>query len=107
QASYVRCFRDYRQGQYTRAIQHCQAALSLYPKHELAERYLSLATRKRDEKIQYLLSQGRLYRQRGFYKICMSTLRTVMYDIRDPEIIMFMEARQLYAECRKLSDVRY
>lgn len=107
QSSYVRCFRDYRQGQYTRAMQHCQAALSLYPQHELAERYMSLAKRRRDEKTQFLLREGRMHRERGYYKNCMSTLRAVMYEIRDPKNIIFKEASQLYSECLALSEGRF
>lgn len=107
QASYIRCFRDFQQGQYTRAIQHCQAALSIFPNHQLAERYLLLSQRKREERMQFLIRKGKLYFERGYYTRCMSTLSQVMYDLKSPSYPLFQEAKQLHAECKALQEGSY
>ncbi len=55
QAYYLKGFRDYRLGQFSRALQSFQAALSIYPDHVLAKKYKILAemTLRRDSPIQH------------------------------------------------------
>jgi tetratricopeptide (TPR) repeat protein len=61
QEHYIKGFRDYRQGQYARSMQSFQAALSFYPNHELARKYLLQAQRKFEAQIDFNMSQGRKY----------------------------------------------
>lgn len=64
QEHYIKGFRDYRQGQYSRAQQSFQAALSLYPAHELARKYYVQSQRKFEEQLDRTMSQGRKYYQK-------------------------------------------
>ena len=107
QSAYLRCFRDYRQGQYSRAIQHCRAALAIYSRHTLAQRYLQLSRRRLDEKIQHMLRQGRKFHEKGYFSRCTSALKSVMYELKDPSHQMYKEAKQLHSECQTLSQGRF
>lgn len=107
QQYYVKGFRDYKQGQYARAIQSLQAALSFYPQHPLARKYLDLSRRKMDEFVQYNMLQGRRYKDRGNYRLCQSSFRNVLVSVMDPNNKTYIEAKQLYDECMALSGERY
>ena len=80
---YIRGFRDYRQGQYARAMQSFQAALSFYPNHELARKYYVQAQRKFEAQIDFAMSQGRKYYQKNNYKMCQSSFASVMIMVKD------------------------
>ncbi|MGE3756195.1 MAG: FHA domain-containing protein [Pseudobdellovibrionaceae bacterium] len=107
QQYYVKGFRDYRQGQYSRAIQSLQAAISFYPAHHLARKYLDLSRRKLDEFVQYNMLQGRRYKERGNYRLCQASFRHVLVSIMDPNNKTYVEAKQLYDECSGLTGERY
>lgn len=100
EANYLRGFRDYREGNYNRAIAYFSAALSLYPQHELAERYLLQAKRKRDEEIQYSMSTANSLRDKAQYRQAMSHYRHVMVLINDTNDMIYKEAKALYDECQ-------
>ncbi len=99
QENYIKGFRDYRQGQYARAIQSFQAARSFYPNHELAIKYSLLAQRKFDEAVNFNMSQGRKYYQKQNYKMCQSAFATVMVMLKDATKPKYIEAKQLHDEC--------
>jgi len=97
---YTRGFRDYTNGQYVRAIEGFQAALSFYPSHELARRYYSLAVRKFDQTVQGHMVRGRQYYGKKNYQKCISEFRSVVIMKKDPRDAVRKEALQLHDECR-------
>jgi len=99
QEHYVKGFRDYRQRQYARAMQSFQAALSFYPAHELARKYLVQAQRKFEENVDSNMSLGRKYYQRQNYKLCQSSFANVMIMLKDASKPKYREAKQFYDEC--------
>lgn len=99
QEHYIKGFRDYRQGQYARAMQSFQAALSFYPSHELARKYMVQAQRKFDEMVDLSMSQGRKYYQKQNYKLCQSSFANVMIMVKDSTKPKYKEAKQFYDEC--------
>lgn len=107
QAYYVRGFRDYRQGQFRRAMQSFQAALSFYPAHQLARKYLKLAEVQADKTDRLNMQQGRKYKARGNYELCGSSFQKVMTSIKDPENAVYKEAKILYDVCRTLAEDKY
>ena len=107
QENYVKGFRDYRQGQYARAIQSFQAALSFYPNHELARKYILLAQRKFDEMVNYNMSQGRKYYQKQNYKMCQSAFANVMVMLKDSTKPKYIEAKQLFDECNLRTEAKF
>ena len=107
QQNYVKGFRDYRQGQYARAMQSFQAAISIYPSHILARKYYKLAQIKFGEQVQFNMMQGRRYRSKGNYRLCKSAFEKVLIMVKDPNDALFKEAKQLLSECQLQSEGRY
>jgi tetratricopeptide (TPR) repeat protein len=107
QSYYIRGFRDYRNGQFSRSIQAFQAALSFDPNHILSRKYLNLSLKKLDELIQFNISQGRRYREKGNFRFCKSAFQQVMIIKKDPNDPVFKEAKQLFDECETLHKGRY
>lgn len=99
QEQYLRGFRDYRQGQYVRAMEEFQAALSFYPNHELARKYYTLAKRKFDEQIQFNMIQGKRYYGVRNYRLCMGYYSTVIKMKKDERDPIRREALQYHNEC--------
>ena len=92
QEHYVKGFRDYRQRQYARAMQSFQAALSFYPSHELARKYLVQAQRKFEESVDSNMSLGRKYYERQNFKLCQSSFANVMIMLKDSSKPKYREA---------------
>lgn len=107
QSYYIRGFRDYRQGQYARAIQAFQAALSFDPNHVLSRKYLTASLKKMDELVQFNIQQGRRYREKSNFRLCKSAFQQVMIMKKDPNDPVYKEAKQLYDECEILHKGRY
>jgi hypothetical protein len=99
QEQYLRGFRDYRQGQFVRAMEAFQAALSFYPNHELARKYYALAKRKFDEQIQFNMIQGKRYYGLRNYRLCMGHYSTVIKMKKDERDPIRREALQYHNEC--------
>jgi tetratricopeptide (TPR) repeat protein len=97
---FTRGFRDYRNGQYGRAIEGFQAALSFFPSHELARRYYTQSVRKFDQMVQMHMVRGRQYYGKKNYQRCMSEFRAVVIMRKDPRDTVRKEALQLYEECQ-------
>lgn len=100
QAAYIKGFRDYQQGQYSRAMESFQSARAFYPQHELALKYWTLAKRKLDEQVQSYMVQGRRYRGTQNYRLCQSSFASVMMLVKDDRNQIYQEARQFHDECR-------
>ena len=99
QEQYLRGFRDYRQGQYSRALEEFQAALSFYPNHELSRKYYTLSKRKFDEQIQFNMIQGKRYYGVENFRLCMGYYSTVIKMKKDERDPLRREALQYYNEC--------
>lgn len=107
QEHYIKGFRDYRNGQYARAMQSFSAALSFYPNHELARRYYGLAKRKFDEQVQFHMTQGRRYHGKNNFRLCKASFANVIKMLKDPNSTIYKEAKQYYDECSLRMGGRY
>lgn len=107
QAAYVRGFRDYRKGQYSRALESFQACLTIYPQHLLCNRYLRLSQRKHNELIQYQMVLGRRYRDQQQYSACVAAFQNVMFMVQDTNNATFKEARANFQACQAYIEERF
>ena len=98
---YLKGFRDYRQGQFVRARSSFQAALTSYPRHPLARKYLSLSNKKIEEQISSHMMQGHLYLERSQFRLCRSSFNQALLLLTDPNDLKRKEALQLFRECDK------
>lgn len=107
QANYVKGFRDFQKGQYSRARDSFQTCLSLFPDHVLCERYLNLSTRKFNEIVQYHMILGRDYRDRNQFNSCMNSLKTVMVMVKDKNSKIYQQAKANYDACKIQAGERF
>jgi len=107
QEQYIRGFRDYRQGQYARALQSLRAAIAFFPQHELARRYLTLAQKKLDEMVKLEMDLGKKYRGQENYRLCSASFRKVVMIIGDENDPVAKEAAQYMRECDLQQRERY
>lgn len=107
QENYVRGFRDYKKGQYERALVSFQACLALNPEHVLCNRYLRLAQRRFNELVQYQIVLGRKYRDQNQYKACRAAFRNVMVMVKDANNASYKEAKANYEACNSLVEGRF
>ncbi|MBK9294288.1 MAG: FHA domain-containing protein [Oligoflexia bacterium] len=83
QAFYLKGFREFRESNFSRAIQFFEAALALYPEHPLAKRYLSRSRLKLNEQITSSLERGEKYFQTQKYSQAANEYRTVLLLVND------------------------
>lgn len=106
--NFLRGYRDYRQGQFARARDAFQVVLNLDPENELGKRYYNLSKIRFDELVKFYMLQGRRYLEKQNYRMCRSSLQTVMTmlgsDQMNPE---YKEAKLLHERCSTASDSRY
>jgi pSer/pThr/pTyr-binding forkhead associated (FHA) protein len=95
-----RGFRDYLNGQYSRAMEQFQAALSFFPEHRQSRRYFHLARRKFDQQIQSYMRQGQRYYGVQNYRLCVAFYSKVVTMIRDQNNPQKREALQFMRECQ-------
>ena len=107
QETYIKGFRDYKKGQYERALEQFQACLSLAPQHGLCNRYLRLSHRKFNELIQQQMILGRKYRDQNQFKACIASYRNVMVTIKDAQNVTYKEAKTNYDYCHYMVEGRY
>lgn len=107
QAEYVNGFRDFRKGQYERAISTFGACLAWDPQHALCARYKKLAEKKFHELIQYHMLLGREYLEQGQYDACKSSFKNAMIMLRNPENVVYKEAKSNYIICNSRLQGRY
>lgn len=99
QENFLKGFRDYQLQQYQRSIQSFEAALTLFPQHELALTYKNRALRKLNEVIQRTMLQGRKYKEKGNIRLCISSFRAVLQLVKDSRDPIYKEAESLLSEC--------
>lgn len=107
QPLYVKGFRDYRKGQYERAIESFQACLSLFPNHIQCQRSLRLSLKKFSELVQYHMILANKYRSQNQFAACMSSYRNVMVMMKNPNDKIYLEAKTGYDVCHALQGDRY
>jgi len=83
QSNYIRGFREYQQENYSAAIQSFSAALAIFPKHKLANKYLDFATKRLFELAQEYLTDADIYFESGRYEMSRSSYENVMNLIND------------------------
>ena len=84
QTYYLKGFREFREGNFSRAIQGFEAALALFPEHPLAKRYLSRSRQKLDESISQTLTRAERYFQLHKYNVAFSEYQIVKELTNDP-----------------------
>lgn len=102
QASYMKGLRDYREGFYKSSVISFSAAISIYPDHKLARRYLRLSQNKLDEQIQVLMSEGNKAMEENKYQLAQSSFKNVMILINETDNKTYLEAREKLNECNLL-----
>ncbi|HEX4923301.1 MAG TPA: hypothetical protein VFV50_04415, partial [Bdellovibrionales bacterium] len=102
QAAYIQGFRDYREGNFSRAIQSFTAALALYPGHELAAKYKKLSERRLDEMVQASLFEARRNMEQNKYELAKAAYKNIMIMVNDPNNKTFIEAKERYEEIELL-----
>lgn len=107
QENYVRGFRDYKKGQFERALVSFQACLALNPEHILCNRYQRLSQRRFNELIQYEIVLGRKYRDQNQFKACRAAFRNVMVMVKDANSATYKEAKANYEACNSLVEGRF
>jgi hypothetical protein len=107
QSLYIQGFRDYKKGQYSRAIESFRGAIASDPEHQLAQRYLKLAQRRLDELLQFNMIQGRQYRARQMYERCAASFNNVMNLAPDKSSSTYKEAKSLQEECELQLQEKY
>jgi len=85
QSFYLRGFREFREGNYIRANQNFETALTLYPQHQLASRYLVRSRQKLNEAISQALERGEKAFQLEKYGMALNDYRTVLLLNTDPK----------------------
>jgi len=107
QQQYLKGFRDYRNGNYARAMEHFAAALAFYSDHDQAKRYYQLAKRKNEEFAQYHFNLGKRYYGIQNYRLCSAHFAIVLRSKRDEKDPIRAEALQYYKECEARQEGRY
>jgi tetratricopeptide (TPR) repeat protein len=98
---YTKGFRDYRQGQYNRAIVELQSAIAFFPQHSRARRYLTISQRKLDEQIKLLMNEGLKYKGQGNARMCAGAYGKALRLMTSVEAtdVNYKEAKQFHDEC--------
>jgi tetratricopeptide (TPR) repeat protein len=107
QPNFIKGFRDYRKGQYGRAIESFQACLSLFPDHIQCNRYKNLSQKKFDELIQYHMILASKYMAQNQFSACKASYRNAMIMIKEPSNKIYLEAKAGFDACDSLEGDRY
>lgn len=108
QASFIRGFRDYQNGQFILANRAFREALAIYPRHEMAEHYRKMSDQRIQEFIQSQLQEGRLYRERNNYTLCSGAYRRAMDALGDNKLDdKYKLAFSGFSECETLLRGRF
>lgn len=100
QENFIKGFRDFQQGQYSRAREAFQVVLNLDPENELAKRYYQLSKIKFDELVKFNMIQGNRYREKRNWRMCQSNYSNVLAMLQNrKDDSTFKEAKQFFEEC--------
>lgn len=108
QENLVRGFRDFQQGQYSRARDSFQVVLNLDPENELAQRYVQLSQIKFDQQVKELMLQGARNREKLNWRLCMDSFSKVMTMLQGrKDNPTYMEAQKYFEACRLEAEGKY
>jgi pSer/pThr/pTyr-binding forkhead associated (FHA) protein len=107
QQAFVTGFRDYRKGQFERAMASFQACVSLHPSHDLCNRYLRLSQRRFDEVVQAHMVRGRKSRDQNQFTACAASFRNVMVMVKDMTSKRYQEAKANFEACQAQVEGRF
>lgn len=108
QENLVRGFRDFQQGQYSRARDSFQVVLNLDPENELAQRYVQLAQIKFDQQVKELMLQGARNKEKLNWRLCMDSFSKVMTMLQGrKDNPTYAEAQKYFEACRLEAEGKY
>ncbi len=107
QEQFLKGFRDYRSGNYVRALENFAAARAFYPNHAGATRYLKLSMRKQEEYVQYHFNLGKRYLGVQNYRLCIAHFKIVLTSIKEENNPLRMESAQKIKECETKMEGRF
>lgn len=99
QEHYLKGFRDYQNGQYSRAVQSFQAALSFFPNHALAQRYKIQAEAQLKKLYEFHMRQGMEYRSANNFRLCKASYQKALILIKDQNNPAYQQSKQYFDEC--------
>lgn len=100
QENLIKGFRDYQQGNYSRARDNFQVVLNLDPENEIAKRYYHLSKIKFDELLQFNILQGLRYRDKKNYRMCRSSFQSALVMIQNNQNHpKYREIKNFFDEC--------
>jgi hypothetical protein len=100
QKHYIRGFRDYQNGRYSRAMEAFQTALATDRNHTMARRYYKLAEKKRLDEVDYRMDLGLKYKDKAMYKMCIAEFEQVLQILNQPNHKKYQLAKEQMKECR-------
>lgn len=98
--NYIRGFRDYQNGKYSRAMEAFQTTLAVDPNHGNARRYFRLADKKRQEQVDQQMDLGLKYKDKNQYRLCVAAFAKVLQIINKPSDKKYILAKEQIKECR-------
>jgi hypothetical protein len=107
QKHYLSGFRDYRDGQWLRAMKSFETAMTIDQSHELAMRYYRLAEKQRDEMVALLTKEGLSYKDKNMHARCASSFEKVMDALSNTNDLKYKQAKALKEECDALEAQRF
>ncbi len=100
QKHYIRGFRDYQNGRYSRAMEAFQTALATDRSHAMARRYYKLSEKKRMDEVDYRMDLGLKYKDKGMYKMCIAEFEQVLQILNQPTNKKYQLSKEQIKECR-------
>lgn len=98
--------REYRNGQYHKAIEYLASAFQSDPTLEEAAKYHMRAKQNLDKLIDHNFAEGKKYRESSNYRMCKASFQTVLFYIKNNmKHPRYIEAKQYYDECSSLDEV--
>ncbi len=108
QENLVKGFRDFQQGNYSRARDNFQFVLNLDPENVLAKRYFHLSKIKFDELLQFHILQGLRYRDKKNYRLCRSSFQSALVMIQNnQQHPKYREVKNFFDECNLALEGRF
>ena len=101
-ALFIQGLRDYREGNYLRAMDYFNGALTLFPKHVLSQRYLQQSKTKQDELVQMKLLEANRYYEHKQYRQAIASYKQILLLVKDKNNKIYREAEGRKEECEEI-----
>ena len=102
EAHFIRGFRDYQNGEYSRALDSLGTTLATDQAHNRAQLYAKTAKKKRAELIDTHLSDGQKYKDKLMYNRCAAEFEKAKILINNKKSRKYELANTQYEECKIL-----